>query len=97
MFPFNQEDYRSMIRALQIVHSEYPKLRVLWKVVKVEGVEMEELPYARQVGWLDSIDEVYEHPSVKVVIHHGGGNSILVSLRLLHTESDILTVTFPQT
>lgn len=62
-----------MLQALRDVYTVHPNIQVLWKVVKCDGVKVEDLPYLRQVDWLDSIEEVYTHPAVKVVIHHGGG------------------------
>jgi len=62
-----------MLEAIKMVKAQYANIRVLWKVVKSEGVETYDLPYVRQVDWLPSVEEVYTHPSVEVVVHHGGG------------------------
>lgn len=62
-----------MLQAIRNVYELHPNLQILWKVVKCDGVKVAELPYLLQVDWLDSIEEVYTHPAVKVVIHHGGG------------------------
>lgn len=70
-----EEDYRSMLKALVKVHQEHPRIRVLWKVVRCEGVQKQELPFVRQESWLPSVERVYAHPAVKIVIHHGGGMS----------------------
>lgn len=68
-----QEDYTSMLQALETAKRSFARLRVLWKVVRCEGVVKEEASYVRQVEWVPSVEEVYTHPSVKVVVHHGGG------------------------
>ncbi|KAK9893500.1 glycosyltransferase family 1 protein [Cystobasidium minutum MCA 4210] len=76
MFPFNQADYSSMINALEKVHEVRSNLRVLWKVVTCDDVKKLDLPFLRQVEWLESVAEVCSHSAVKVVIHHGGGNTV---------------------
>lgn len=79
-----------MLRALKSVHQSHPSLRILWKVIKCEGVKTEDLSFVRQVDWLPSVKEVYSHPAVKVVVHHGGGTKIVCrEVGLLPTDSSV--------
>lgn len=66
-----------MINALEKVHEVRSNLRVLWKVVTCDDVKKLDLPFLRQVEWLESVAEVCSHSAVKVVIHHGGGMCLL--------------------
>jgi hypothetical protein len=78
-----------MIQALKLVHKQYPKVKALWKIVRTpDNHAKEDLPFVKETGWLPSVEEVYEHPAVQIVVHHGGGKSRVFSRSALTNISE---------
>lgn len=77
MFPFTPQDYLSMVTALRRAHAHYPHFIVLWKIVRTDQ-EYHDIaaPFIRECSWLPSVTQIYEHPATKIVVHHGGGNTV---------------------
>lgn len=63
-----------MMEVIRKVHFQHPEVRFLWKLARTsDNVAREALECVRETDWLPSVEEVYQHPAVRIVVHHGGG------------------------
>lgn len=80
MFIWTEAEYSECISGLESVyHAMGQRVRFIIKVnkpkVSSRNFTTQELPpYILQTHWVESQQAVYLHPSLKVVVHHGGGN-----------------------
>ena len=81
MFIWTDAEYHNCIQGLANVYDRMNgRVRFILKVNKpVDGSRhmpaVETLPtYIKQTHWIESQQAVYRHQSLKVIVHHGGGN-----------------------
>ena len=94
IFYYSRSDYDNMVKALIMFQEKVPNVQVLWKIpdlpVNIQPIpsaDESKLPlFIRREGWLESVQTVLEHPAVKVVAHHGGGNSFNEALYYGHRQ-----------
>lgn len=82
MFLWNQEEYSNCIKGLCTVYQKMQgRVRFVLKINKprvpstcdyVSGKDPP--PFIMQTNWIESQHAVFQHPSLKVFVHHGGGN-----------------------
>jgi hypothetical protein len=79
MFIWTEEDYLNCIQALTSVYQTLRgQVRFIIKINRPVEASRDfakaELPYVLQVHWVESQQAIYRYPSLKVIVHHGGGN-----------------------
>lgn len=81
MFIWSQEEYSNCIKALCTVYQKMQgKVRFVLKINKprdssCDHVSVRNLPpFILETNWIESQHTVFQHSSLKVFVHHGGGN-----------------------
>ncbi|PWN41352.1 UDP-Glycosyltransferase/glycogen phosphorylase [Ceraceosorus guamensis] len=81
IFYYPRDEYDALIDALKGVKAVRPNMRALIKIPDLPTTFQpipgaDELPgWIRRETWVPSVETVLAHPSVKIAMHHGGGNS----------------------
>lgn len=81
MFIWSKEEFQQMLLAFEIVRNHYGgNVRFLFKANLKDGhatstLTEKQSEYIRLSRWIEDQNAVYQHPALKVFIHHGGGNS----------------------
>lgn len=82
MFVWSEKEFQQMILAFETVHKHFQgNVRFLFKASLKDGhsakagLTEKQSEYIRLSGWIEDQNAVYQHPALKVFIHHGGGNS----------------------
>lgn len=81
MFVWSEKEFQQMISAFEVVRNHFQgSIRFLFKASLKDGQVASALiekqgEYIRLSKWIEDQNAVYQHPALKVFVHHGGGNS----------------------
>jgi UDP:flavonoid glycosyltransferase YjiC (YdhE family) len=80
MFIWSQAEYTNLLQGLSAVHhSLQERVRFVLKVNRPRdgrpAAHVKQLPpFIRETNWVESQHSVFQHPALRVIVHHGGGN-----------------------